>query len=163
MVTVHIWNFIGKDIAWGHASMHCDYTYISWWPETQGRIPSKVHQNIYSVSPIRNQTFENDKLYEGDGRYIKEPDCNIRIIGLDENAINQWWASFGLVRSGQLLQGPLQPWTSLKQNCSTVVANALTIGGGDKYSSWLNNWNVVWTPNKVKEYALDIERNIRRS
>ena len=162
MVTVYVWNFMGKNIAWGHASMHCEQTYISWWPTGEGRVPSKISQSVYAASPFRNQTFQTDQLFEGDGKFLKAPDHSIRISGLDEVAIKNWWAGFGLVRNGALLQGPLPAWTSLGQNCSTVVAKALSIGGGDKYASWYSRTSVIWTPNKIREYAVEIQRNIGR-
>jgi hypothetical protein len=52
MVTVYIWPFRGKNIAWGHASMQVDRTYISWWPEEQNRNKSKIHRKIYVAATI---------------------------------------------------------------------------------------------------------------
>jgi len=155
MVTVYIWTFRGKDVAWGHASLLVNGTYMSWWPEGNGRIASKIHGQVYSVSPIRNRTLDDDVYDEG-----QDPDHTIVIHGLDERKIKDWWQSFGLTREGVLYEGPLLPWSTLKQNCSTVVARALSIGGGDQYASWLKSWNVVWTPSDVLRYATSIKNGL---
>lgn len=157
MVTVHIWSFRGKNEAWGHAAMQVGQTYMSWWPEQPGQVPSKVHRNIYASHPFRNRTYADDVRDEG-----QPPDHTIRIDGLDENAIKDWWQSFGLTRDGVLFQGPLQSWQTLKRNCSNVVATGLKKGGGDKYSTWAKSWNLVWTPQDVLRYALSIKQNIAR-
>jgi len=156
MITVYIWKFRGKGVAWGHASLLVGQTYMSWWPEGQGRIASKISNSIYSVYPIRNRTFTDDIRGE-DGQY---PDHTLLINGLDEEKIKNWWQSFGLTRDGVLYEGPMLPWATLAQNCSTVVARALSIGGGDKYASWTKSWNVVWTPNDVLNYATSIMHGI---
>ena len=56
MVTVHIWNFRGTKQAWGHASLELDRTYISWWPENPGQVPTKI-PNVYASHPFRNRNF----------------------------------------------------------------------------------------------------------
>jgi hypothetical protein len=155
MLTVYVWNYRGKNEAWGHASMQVDQTYISWWPETPGQVPSKIHRNVYSSHPFRNRTFSQDVAAEG-----QPPDHSILLDGLDESAIKDWWQSFGLTRDGVVFQGPLPPWSTLSQNCSNVVVIALRAGGGDKYASWITSWNVVWTPADVLEYARSIQRGL---
>ncbi|MEP6945211.1 MAG: hypothetical protein ABJA02_04785 [Acidobacteriota bacterium] len=154
MIKVYIWEFRGKSEAWGHASMLCDNTYISWWPAKPGQVPSKVHSNIYSAYPFRNRGFADDVRDER-----QQPDHTIHISGLNETAIKDWWASFGLVRDMAELIGPLPPWSTLSQNCSTIVATALSKGGGDKFASLWTSWNFVWTPSDVKEYARSIAQN----
>ena len=59
MLKVYIWNFRGNQ-AWGHASMQVDQTYISWWPEQVGQVPSGIHRNIYESNPIRNRSYSKD-------------------------------------------------------------------------------------------------------
>jgi len=157
MLTVYIWDFRGKDIAWGHASVQVDQTYMSWWPEGTNRYRSKVHPNIYSAGPFRNRTYEEDVVAEK-----KTPDHTVELNGLDEATIKDWWQSFGLTRDGVLYQGPLLPWETLTMNCSTVAAHALTLGGGKKYASWTKAWNVVWTPNDVYQYARAIQEGLTR-
>lgn len=157
MITVYIWNFRGKNEAWGHASMQVDNTYISWWPEKPGQIPSKIHQNIYASHPFRNRTFSADIA----GEKNHPPDHSIRIEGLNEKAIKDWWQSFGLIRDGQQFQGPLQSWSTLIRNCSTVVATGLHIGGGDHYASWIKSWSLIWNPNDVLQYAKSIQHGLK--
>jgi hypothetical protein len=156
MLTVNIWRFRGKTEAWGHASMQLERTYISWWPEIPGQVPSKIHHNVYASHPFRNRRFDEDVAAE-----TQWPDYRIRIDGLDEGAIKDWWQSFGLVRDGVLYQGPLLSWDTLSRNCSNVVATALRVGGGDKYARWGKSWNIVWTPAGVLQYALSIQQGIR--
>jgi hypothetical protein len=158
VLNVFIWNYRGKSEAWGHASMQVDQTYISWWPERPGQVPSKVHPNIYDSHPIRNRTFSGDVAAER-----QPPDHTIRIGGLDETAIKDWWQSFGLTRDGVLYQGPLQSWATLSRNCSTVVATGLRHGGGDDHASWVKSWNLVWTPADVLSYAQSIQRGLAQA
>jgi len=155
MLTVYIWSFRGKSEAWGHASMQIDQTYISWWPEQPGQVPSGIHQNIYASHPIRNRSYVADVEAEG-----QPPDQVIRIAGLDEKAIKDWWQSFGLSREGVQYHGPLQSWDTLQRNCSNVVALGLRIGGGDKYASWYKSWNLIWTPADVLQYAQSIQSGL---
>jgi len=156
MLTVNIWSFRGKAEAWGHASIQVDKTYISWWPEKPGQVPSKIHPKIYKSHPFRNRTYKADVAAEG-----QPPDRIIGINGLDEEAIKGWWQSFGLTRDGVLFQGPLLPWDTLRQNCSNVVATALRVGGGDKYATWSKSWNIIWTPADVLQYAISIQQGLK--
>ena len=153
MIDVLVWNFRGKREAWGHAAMRVGQTYISWWPSNPGQVQSKLHPQIYESYPIRNRTYFDDVRDEGQ----RENHC-ISINGLDENAIKDWWQSFGLTRDGVEFAGPLQSWSTLDRNCSTVVANALKIGGGAKFASSWSSWNLVWTPNDVYAFALSIQQ-----
>jgi len=158
MLKVNIWNFRGKRQAWGHASLQVGETYISWWPEMPGQVPSKIHPNIYASHPFRNRTYADDVADEG-----QPPDHVILIEGLNENAIKDWWHSKGLVRNGIELSGPLLPWDTLSKNCSTMVAEALRIGGGDKFAEWSKTWNMIWKPSDVLNYALSITKGLSRS
>lgn len=155
MITVYIWSFRGKSAAWGHASMAVGREYISWWPETPGQVPSGIHPNVYRSYPIRNRRFQDDIADEG-----QAPDHRVTIDGLDEPAILNWWASFGLSRGGRPLAGPPEPWSTLRMNCSTVVSTALKLGGGDRCAAWSKSWNLVWTPNDVLQYALSIKNGL---
>ncbi len=151
MVTVYIWNSRrtsnGKNV--GHSSLKVGgHTYVSWWPEDAAALGQDYH-------PIRNQTYERDVEFEG-----VAPDASVNIDGLDEQRIIDWWANFGLVRSGVELQGPLPPYNITRQNCSTIVANALKVGGGDEFAGWLSSWNIVWTPADVQRYAFAIRSGL---
>lgn len=156
MTTVYVWSFRGKREAWGHASMLVDATYMSWWPESPGQVPSGIHPNIYASHPFRNRSFEEDTKAEG-----YPPDNVIELTGLNETAIKDWWQSFGLTRDGVQYQGPLEPWKTLGQNCSTVVARGLSIGGGETYATWHKSWKLVWKPSDVRDYALSIQSGLK--
>ena len=171
MVVVHVWEYRGKHEAWGHASMTLPRDYISWWPQHPGHVPAALPRtvsklglspgllaNLYTSHPIRERTFRQDSDAEGGS-----PDHNVTLAGLNEEAITQWWSSFGLSLHGKQLQGPMLPWSTLSQNCSSVVAKALQVAGGDTYASWTKAWNVVWTPKDVLGYARSIEGGLARA
>lgn len=155
MLVVYVWNYRGKNDAWGHASMQVGSTYISWWPEHPGQVPSGLHKNIYSSYPIRNRTFGADVEAEKSA-----PDHIISINGLNERAVLDWWQSFGLARGNVEYQGPLLPWSTLDGNCSTIIAKALRVGGGDNFASWSRSWNLVWGPIDVLQYARSIKHGL---
>lgn len=144
MIKVFVWSMrrLGKQVNVGHASMLVQGTYISWWPEGE---------DIFRTSPIRGRTFEADVRAEG-----MRPDHTVMLTCLDEEVILDWWSGLGLTRDGASLQGPLQPYELLGRNCSTVVATGLRVGGGDRFATWWNRWNIVWTPSDVLRYASDI-------
>ncbi len=158
MLTVYIWKFRGKKIAWGHASIQVDQTYMSWWPEGDNRQRSKISSNIYSTGPFRYRTYSEDVEAEG-----QEPDHKFKLPGLNDSAVKDWWQSFGLIRDGILYQGPLQPWETLTMNCSTVAAYGITLAGGKEHAPWNHAWKVVWTPNDVLEYARAVHEGLKRN
>jgi hypothetical protein len=154
MITVFVWlpKTIDDQKNVGHSSMLVSgHTYVSWWPDETAGFGRDFH-------PIRNKSFASDVADEGD----RNPDFSIQINGLDEQAILDWWSSFGLVRGGDLLFGPLPPYNLAKQNCSTVVARALKIAGGDRYTGWYDSHSVIWRPQTVLDYALSIQRGLAR-
>lgn len=152
MLTVNIWLFRGSDEAWGHASVALENDYISWWPQSHGRVSSSFYDNVYYAPPILFRTFHDDCAPDiGEGQ---PPDHIVSIFGLDEMAISQWWR--------RLINTSL-PWDTLDRNCSDVARTALSIGGGDKYAGLWSSNNLFWTPNKVLEYALDIKHGIEQN
>jgi hypothetical protein len=155
MVTVFIWNFRGKDVARGRASLLVDRTYMSWWPEGSNGIASKLSDRLYSVHPIRHRLLSDDIAAE---RY--QPDHLIDIAGLDESKIRDWWQSFGLAQAGVPHEDPMLPWETLARNCSTVAARGLSVGGGDRYANSTKPWNSVWTPHDVLQYATSIRAGL---
>jgi hypothetical protein len=157
MIHVYVWDYRGSTEAWGHASMAVGPTYISWWPGGEGRrYKLSDHVPIYSVAHIVNQTFDDDKELEGDGGSPRQPDHTITLNGLEERRIGHWWSTYSK---------PGNTWTTLGKNCSTTVARALMVGGGDDYaegfSGWWRSWNTVWTPNNVRSYAQAIKHGLR--
>ncbi len=147
MVTVFIWDFEGKDVAWGHASMRVGDTYISWWPTPDGRTPkSSLFPSVYSAPAFARRTLEDDLRDEG-GRLPHV----IHIEGLDETAIRNWWRETNPQAHDR--SGPLNEWTTLSQNCSTIVARAITVGGGAQRIRYFQSMAYVWTPNEVRKYA----------
>lgn len=150
MITVYIWDMdLGaKPKCVGHASMLVSgHTYVSWWPDERA--------SLGNYHPIRNRGYAGDVAGEGRG-----PEHTVILDGLDEPAILDWWKHFGLVSDGELIQGPLLPYNVLTQNCSTVVARGLKVGGGDKYASWYAATNLVWRPATVLQYALAIRAGL---
>lgn len=149
MITVNVWlpsmpNVRSKV---GHASMSIGSTYLSWWPDwPEGKQDWRVVFG-HNVHPIHNRNLAAD-VYEE--RCEPKP---VRITGLDESAILEWWRSFGLVHGEILLHGPLLPYNLWTLNCSTVVARGLKIGGGDKYTSRFASPNIIWRPQAVLDYA----------
>ncbi len=162
MVTIYVWNFLGKDSNWGHASLEIRNYYISWWPSQPHYNQSIVSSNIYEAHPILYRNFYDDMAGEGasvgDGSPLS-PDHIVIINCLNEDAIIEWWQRFGIVDG---YSGPPQAWETTKMNCSTVVHKALQIGGGDKFASLWSSWNFVWTPNDVYQYALSIKESGNR-
>jgi hypothetical protein len=131
-------------------------TYISWWPGGQGR-DFKLSRAlpVYSVPHISDREFETDQEAEGGTGTVRKPDHTIQLSGLDEPRILHWWQAFS---------APGNVWSTLGQNCSTTVARALMVGGGDDYAEgivgWWRSWNTVWRPDNVLKYAEAISRGL---
>lgn len=154
MTTVYIWNFTGKKESWGHAALQVQSYYMSWWPKEPGQVPSGWHENVYASMPILGQTYEDDCS----GMETKAGH-QVIINGLNEKAMISWWRVFGITDG---MQGAPEAWQSLQLNCSTVVAKALSIGGGRRYAPFLRSRNIVWTPQDVLQYAQSIRTNITK-
>jgi hypothetical protein len=152
MVTVYVWPPKGDNV--GHAAVKIEQTYISWWPEGGIVIDPKGKEIQLTAAPVRGRTYIADVKGEGG-----PPEHKIHISGLNESAMVQWWAGFGLQSGRTKLAGPLPKYHLLKQSCSTVAARALQAGGGNNYSGWWNANKLVWTPMDVYRYANEIARN----
>jgi hypothetical protein len=151
VITVYVWlpNRRGNQKNVGHASMLVgEQTYISWWPDQSAGFGRDFH-------PIRNKSYRSDVKDEGG-----TPHWSVQLNGLNEKAILDWWAGFGLIKGQLELPGPLPPYNLASQNCSTVVANGLKKGGGDTFASWFSSWSVIWRPQTVLDYAEAIKRGL---
>jgi len=143
-VTVFVWNYLGKDVAWGHASLQLSTgTYISWWPQGQNRQSMPLLPQVYTVDAYPNQTYADDVNLE----FGHEPDWRLIVGGLDESKIQNWWQGFKTTHQ----------WSTLVQNCSTTVADALWAGGasGILTSRERDNLQAIvwWTPNDALLFA----------
>jgi hypothetical protein len=123
-----------------------DGTYISWWPnQAAGIIDQKRFvSDIYTAPAFTDRTFEKDKTDEGS----RMPDYRVEVFSLDETKIKNWWSSYQASEN----------WSSLSQNCSTTVAEALKVGGANV--SWYNAMdahNAIWAPSDVMDYAKSIK------
>ncbi len=142
-LTVYLWNYHGS-LEWGHASISLDDgTHISWWPNNRPNGAPKIP--IYSAPAFPNQKLADDIEFEGQ----QLPDWQIPIEGLDEDAIADWWSKFRKKNK----------WKTFSKNCSTVAGKALRKGGGDK-GNWWTAHNIVWTPNDVRRFAQEINREL---
>jgi hypothetical protein len=162
MITVNIWNYRGSDVAWGHASLQISDgnpggdIYISYWPQGANRQPSSVSDRLYCVQAIPDRSFQDDVDAEGQDGDGKLPDHVVHIDGLNEGAMRQFWTD--------ILGDANAQWCTLRNNCSTTVANVLYQGGGDDFAGdWWASHNIVWTPNNVLSYALAILGGIAES
>lgn len=149
-VSVNIWSYRGKEEAWGHASLTLsDGTYISWWPQGQGRESIPFVSQVYSAPAIIPRSFDDDVRAES-----VVPDVFVYIPSslLDEASIRNWWGTFS--------SNPDSRWQTLQQNCSTTVKDALVAGGawnilgGREFDNWGDIF--VWSPNDVERFATAI-------
>ena len=103
-----------------------------------------INRNIYTATAFPNRKPLDDKAGEnGHG-----PDVRIKIDGLDEKAIWDWFVA---------MKHTDPTWRTLSHNCSTVVASALQAGGAPSPQEV----PLVWDPTAVKKYA-DYIRNYER-
>lgn len=141
LLTVHIWDYRGKDSAWGHASITLeDGTHISWWPSGQRDYLIRSNVPIYSAKPNDPQTYGDDVRLEG-----QNPDWQLKITGLDEDKIKNWWLSYKNTHE----------WKTISNNCSTIAYRALHEGGGS------GKFHLLWRPDLVKEYAEETAKKIK--
>lgn len=167
MIMVNIWKTTfnqGKLENYGHASMQVGADYISWWPD-QNRQFKKAGAAVYQAGFIRGRTIADDIRAESSHpTVIQIPEKTAATQGLGAAAIVDWWRKFSMSSGGVLLQGPLEAgslYHTVKKNCSTVVAIGLKTGGGNQYSSWLDEWTIgLWTPADVRKYAESIRNGV---
>lgn len=157
MIRVYVWmpGPNGTEMSVGHSSLWLTCgTYISWWPQDGVKLKSPK-------SRASRSDLTTDKQEEG-----RDPDWRITIKGLNEGAILNWWEQFGLVRGRTVLQGPLPAYQLYTQNCSTVVALALRVGGSEKYlplGRGVARALELWTPIHIMLYAQLLSRLTQRA
>jgi hypothetical protein len=147
MVQVFVWDAAktpdGKNV--GYASMLVRQSYVGWRPEG----------DVWQSSPRHHRTFEADCRAEG-----SKPHHAVSILGLDEGAIERWWAGLRLVApGGHAMQSPLFPCALGTRNCSTVVVEGLRVGGSDALIPWWKRMygaTTIWRPATVLSYAMDL-------
>ncbi|MDF9828243.1 RHS repeat-associated protein [Ereboglobus sp. PH5-10] len=131
---VYIWDYRGKKVAYGHASMKLDDgTYISFWPQATGRDRSKISSRLYTVAEIQNQTYADDVRLK-DGR---APDHIINVTNLDTDNIRNFWITWQDDKN----------WSTIRYNCAATIYNCLHAGGKPR------EFEFIWPPADVKNYA----------
>lgn len=114
----------------GHASLLLDRlavpVYVSWWPQ---------------APRTKTPTWKHDVKSEGG-----LPNVMLSFDDLDELAISQWWNGLAGSRTGA--QGGYE---LVSYNCSTVVANALSVGGAEKIVA--KPAVSMWTPARVEGWV----------
>lgn len=115
-----------------------DGTYISWWPGAINDNGWITWKQFYCADALPNRTFSQDVFDEGES-----PDHKIKIEGLDERAIKEWWETFK--KDGN--------WCTGNRNCSSTVAHGLWAGGGWWAAPWSGTAVGWWTPDDVLDFA----------
>lgn len=114
----------------GHASLLLDQlprpVYISWWPQAPA---------------TRTPSWAFDVAEEGGSANVM-----VSVDDLDEPAIAAWWNQLVSSRSGS--RGG---YDLIGYNCSSAVADALSVGGADKLSP--KPAVSMWTPARVEGWA----------
>jgi hypothetical protein len=114
----------------GHSSLLLDRiprpVYVSWWPQAPA---------------TKTPTWRVDVAEEGGS-----PNVMISIDELDEPAIASWWSSMVSTR-----QGERGGYELVSNNCSTVVAKALSVGGAEKLAPPPKI--SMWTPARIEDWA----------
>lgn len=140
----------------GHVSLRVGNTYISWWPENFSwslSTPRKIF-NDYAANRVRTLELEIKK--EG-----RNPEFSALIENIDGKAIIEWWKGVGLnyvKDSGEteLYSGPLPRYNLFEQSCSSIVADALSVGLHDR-SCFTKKKNI--TPEDIMRFAKKISIN----
>jgi RHS repeat-associated protein len=147
LLTFHYWLPEG---GYGHVSITLDNgTYISRWPQQNGRNHGSCAWgkpiNVYSVPAIPGRNYIDDMEDEGN-----RPSKDVRIGGLDEDAIQKWW--------DQYRGDPSNEWSTVSQNCSTTAMNALKKGlPKDRWEHFYIDHPQLWDPGSAYWWAKRIQ------
>lgn len=149
MVKVHIWLPDATHV--GHAALTVKNRYISFWPDG---VAGKKDLKIKTSQPgLFMQSLNEDVRNEGN-RYP----VTVEIRNLDEDAILAYLAS---------LEGDMPRYQLARNNCSHIVAKALTAGArcspsftphAGQYGRLGRVLGIgIWTPDQVLKYAMELK------
>jgi len=158
MAVVLIWNNNnhslggGHDVT-GHSSMNITdnwvdrshnngKNYVSWWP-------GESKKELFGHSKGRKGGVEAENFMEDikdEGGYAPDHVIKIDNKSIDTQAMLSKWAE---IRGKENAH-----YRYLRKNCSTIVARVLRVG--TKSGSGWHRHSTIWTPLKVKRFALDI-------
>ncbi len=173
MVTVFVWLPYGTGPRmYGHSAMFVDSItdgYISFYPGGQGKKRGKLIPKLFGT-----EASYSDSLEEDIETMEQSPDRTVEIRNLNERAIESYWLD---------IKTNNRKFSLLNKNCSAVVGEALHTGFNTsllhsvdsfmKGFRWMapENWRglrklvsadaTFWTPRKVLEYAVALERVTR--
>jgi hypothetical protein len=119
MAEVNLWEPNHGHIGYCSLALN-DGSYVSFW---QCREYSKSEVLNNETVPSTSSTYENDRLLQRD----KDPETFIRLSGrLNNQAIHTWW-----------MQNMACGFSIRSNNCTTMVENALEVGGleSDEYNN----------------------------
>jgi hypothetical protein len=126
-------SYLNRRLNVGHSSILLDQVqrpvYLSWWPQAPA---------------TRTPTWGADVAEEGGN-----PDVMCAINSLDELAIAGWWSKLVAARTG-----PRGGYDFVSYNCSSVVADALTAGGAERFAPRPSL--SMWTPSRIEDWAEEI-------
>ncbi len=153
MATVYIWPQSKGESKFGHAAMMIgrNGSYVSWWPGGEGAGPSSllpgvVHEAATPLSLKQDIEWEGDKRPE---RYAIESSA------LNEIEMERYYKQeYGITGD--------QRYRLRRKNCSTMVFKVLEAGGATSlvrapFFQW------IWTPNKVREYAISLQKAAKKA
>jgi RHS repeat-associated protein len=147
LLYVNIWYPTGED-SMGHASINLSNygnAYISWWPQLDRVFDHSLdwlgglNDLNYTATAFPNQKAKDDLA----GEQGRKPDVRIKIDGLDEKAMWEWF---------QKTKHDDPKWRTLTRNCSTIVVGALEAGGAGAPQ----DPPPFWTPIGAMQYATQV-------
>lgn len=149
MVRVHVWLPDADHV--GHAALTVANRYISFWPD--GAAGKKDLKIKTSQPGLFMESLKEDIRNEGNRFPV-----TVEIQGLDENSILSYVAS---------LEGDMPRYQLAKNNCSHIVARALSEGAKCKPSFTPHAGQYgklgrvlgigIWTPDQVLKFAMELK------
>ena len=129
MANVIVWYPDMSELNVGHASLLLDRlarpVYISYWPESSVGIKESSSKTFITPTYAEDVRAEN-----ANPTYIISINC------LDEDAISHWWNKLdkrqSLIPYSPNLIPNSENYDLYRNNCSTIVALAMKVGGADR-------------------------------